>query len=320
MHRRNRDPDELPTTGQAALITSIVDGTVAREGVDATSAAKLLAHGISVQREHDGSAATIDYDPPEGPRLQLRHTRERDDVVALTLPPERTAPKDVERGQRGLVEVTRDAVLEMLRGIEKNPRWSAINPELHTTEELIETHRHTVSAKDVIERWIGRAGDRPHGGSPRAPAMLAALIGGLHDAAETTVHAGWTRADDRGHPARLGLTVFGRQRRHARLERYQRGDRTGRQLPIEATSHEQRGFAHVELDRIAEGDEVLIRCATMELLDAYDEQTRKRSSAWLDRHGWERLLRSTTLNWAWGRAAENATGNDLCQLFTWHTW
>ena len=311
-----------PTTERVGLVVGAIEETIGRNGIDAETTAVLLAHDIAVVRGHDGAEAEIDHDPQSGPHLVLRWKKQHAKRIEQSLEPEPSGPRAVEPG--GLVEdprkATHDAAIGLLKKIAAEPRWTHVNPECHNVEDLVETHRHAAAAKNVLEKWLERTRDAPRGETPPGSIMLADLVVGLRDGADTTLRAGWKRNDDRGHPIRLELTVFGRQRQQVSLTRYQRGNRTGRSQPVEAIADERKGWATVELDEIGQSDEQVIRCATMEIIDAYDEQTRRRASRWLEKRSWQRLLRNVALNWTWRDAGEQASGNDLCEQLPWHTW
>ena len=83
---------------------------------------------------------------------------------------------------------------------------------------------------------------------------------------------------------------------------------------------ERKGWATVELNDVGQSGECVMRRPAMEIIDAFDEHTRPRSSGWLKKRSWERLLRNVALNWAWRDAAEEASGDDLCEQLRWHTW
>ena len=287
--------------------------------IDAKAAARLLARSIGIQRDHDGSVVNIDHDPPGGVRLQLRRKTGGDEGIELTLEPERTGPRAAE-GATDSATSTRRAITALMDSVGRERAWSDVNPELHNVEDLIETHRQAVTAKNLLTRWLDRAGDAARGESPRGQVLLANLVAGLRDVADTSLRAGWRNNTDRGHPARMELTVFGTRRRGVALTRYQPALRSGADEGVVAIGSEERGFARVELGQIGQSDEHLERCATMEIVDAYDAETRPRASGWANKLGWDQLLRAVALNWAWREAAETTTGDDLCELRTWHTW
>ena len=315
-------PMAHPTTERVGLVVRGIEETIEHNGIDVEAAGVLLAHDIGVVREHDGSGAEIDHDPQNGPRLVLQWNRRQANRISLTIEPEPGRPRPVEPG--GLIEdacnATHKSAIALLKKMAGERRWSQLNPECHRVEDLVNTHRHTVTAKRVIEKWIERTRDTPRWEGPPGRIALAELVVGLRDAADTTLRAGWKRSDDRGHPVRLELTIYGAERQQVSLKRYQRGDRSGRSQPVEAVPTERKGWATVELNDVGQSSECVMRCATMEVIDAYDELTRPRSSQWLKKRSWEVLLRNVALNWAWRDAAEEASGDDLCDQVRWYTW
>ena len=69
---------EHPTTERVGLVIRGIEDTIKRNGIDAGTAAVLLAHDIGVVREHDDGGVEIDHDPQSGPRLVLQwHKRRR---------------------------------------------------------------------------------------------------------------------------------------------------------------------------------------------------------------------------------------------------
>ena len=307
------------TTRQVEAVIAMIGDGIGRRQIDAKTAARLLALNIAIQREHDGKIVIIDHDPPGGLRLQLRRKTGGDNGVELTLEPERTGPRTTPETTDAATS-TREALIGLMDSIGQEQTWSEINPELHTVEDLVETHRNVVTAKNLLTRWLDRAGDAARGESPCGQAVLAELVGGLQDTAETSFRAGWKNNTDRGHPARIELTIYGTRRRAVALTRYQPAHQSGADKAVWAIGSETRGFARVELNEIAQNNEHLERCPTMEIIDAYDAETRKRSSSWADKLGWDRLLRTVALSWAWREAAGTTAGNDLCELRRWHTW
>ena len=313
-----------PTTSRVHLVVEGIDEAISKGGVDATTAGILLAHHISVWREHDGNTIEIDHDPLWGPQLVLRYRKNRKNEIELTLEPERPGPRPV--GEGGAVADVAAAVhaaaLKVLRKIASERRWSEINPEGHNVEDLFETHRHAEAARNVLVRWLKRTRDAPRGETPPGSVALAELVATLRDAADTSLRAGWKRADDRGSPTRLELTICGRPRQATKLTRYQPATRTGRSQPVEAIADDRRGCGTVELNDIGQQQENLVRCPTMEIVEAFDEETnrKRKSRRWNDQQGWERLLRSVALNWAWRDAGEAAQGEDLCEQRSWYKW
>ena len=311
-----------PTTERIGIVVGTIEEAVNENGIGPKTAAVLLAHNVAIVRGHDGQMVEIDHDPQSGPQLVLRYHMQRDNEIELTLEPEPTRPRAVETS--GVVDdadtATHKATVALLKKIANESRWSDVNPEGHNVEDLSETYRHAIAAKNTLEKWLERTREAPRGETPPGNIALSELVLGLRDAAGTTLRAGWKRNDDRGHPTQLELTVFGRERQRVALTRYQRGDRVGRNHPVEAVGDERKGWATVVLTEIGQTGESVVRCSTMELIDSYDEQTRRRSSRWLKKHSWERLLRNVALNCAWRDAAQRATGADLCEQLSWYRW
>ena len=159
----------------------------------------------------------------------------------------------------------------------------------------IRTQRQTEAAKRNLEIWLERTREEQRRQEPSGKERLCGLLE-LLQAANTSLRAGWRRANNRGHPDSLELTIYGRTRQRPSLRRYQPASARGRSQRVQAVATEDHGWATVELTDIGTSNQTLVRCATMEMIDAYDATVRPRASRTHQKRNWEHLLQNTALN------------------------